>query len=410
MRSLLSRGFIGVLALLLVACAHPVAAPSPQAPAITILISIDGFRPDYLERGVTPALSRLAREGAAASMRPAFPSITFPNHYTLVTGVRPDTHGVVNNRMEDAARPGVAFTLADRAVAADPIWWAGATPIWVSAERQGVRTATMFWPGSDYELQGVRPTRWRMFDQTLPDFARVDTLLSWLDAPEAERPRFLTLYFDIVDTAGHRFGPDAPEVNSAAAQVDAAIARLVAGLEARAISANLVIVSDHGMAAVSDERMIDLDAMLPAGSARVVWDGPLAGVEPAPGQAAAVEAALLGQHGGGACLRKQDVAVRYGFGAHARVPAIVCVADLGWRYRSAQIPAYRTPSLGAHGYDPALPEMAALFIAHGPAFRQGVALPAFNNVSAYPLLAHLVGLTPEPNEGNLADVAPALAP
>jgi len=387
----------------LAACAHS-DVPARSVEPITILISIDGFRPDYLDRGQTPTLSHLAAHGAHAKMRPAFPSITFPNHYTLVTGVRPDTHGVVNNRMEDPERPGVSFTLADRVVAADPIWWRGAAPLWVIAARQGVRSATMFWPGSDYELEGVRPAYWRAFDQTLTDFARVDTLLGWLDAPEAERARFFTLYFDIVDTAGHRFGPDAYETMAAAAQVDAALTRLLAGLEARGQAANLVIVSDHGMAEISDARLIDLDAMMPAGAGRVVWDGPLAGVEPVNG---ADISQLVGVHPNGECLRKQDAAQRWGFGANVRVPAVICLAAVGWRYRSAQIPPYRTPSLGAHGYDPAAPEMAALFIANGPAFRAGIELETFDSVSVYPLLADLIGVQPAAHEGDLADTAPA---
>jgi len=399
----LARRFALAALVFLAACAHA-AAPERTGEPITILISIDGFRPDYLDRGQTPTLSQLAAQGAHAKMRAAFPSITFPNHYTLVTGVRPDTHGVVNNRMEDPERPGITFTLSDRAVAADPIWWRGAPPLWVTAARQGVRSATMFWPGSDYELEGVRPAFWRSFDQTLTDFARVDTLLGWLDAPEGERARFYTLYFDIVDTAGHRFGPDAYETIAAAAQVDAAMARLLAGLEARGVAANLVIVSDHGMAEISDERLIDLDAMMAPGSGRVVWDGPLAGVQPIDG---ADISQLAGVHPHGECLRKEDAATRWGFGAHVRVPAVICLAEVGWRYRSAQIPPYRTPSLGAHGYDPAAPEMASLFIAYGPAFRAGVELPAFDSVSVYPLLADLIGVEPAANEGDLAATAPA---
>lgn len=392
------------LALTIAACAHTDTAPAAaQSPTITILVSIDGFRPDYLSPEATPTLWRLAREGASAEMRPAFPSITFPNHYTLVTGVRPDTHGVVNNRMEDSARPGVTFTLSDRQVASDPIWWEGATPLWVDAERQGVRSATMFWPGSDYELGGVRPSHWRAFDQGLPDFARVDTLLGWVDAPE--RPLFFTLYFDIVDTAGHRYGPDAYETRAAAAQTDAALARLVDGLAARGVAANLVIVSDHGMAEVSEDRVIDLDALLAGAQARIVWDGPLAGLEPAAG---ADLSTLLGPHANGECLTKQDAAHRFGYGAHVRVPPVICLAAVGWRYRSSQIPPYRTPSRGAHGYDPNAPEMAALFIGHGPAFKSGLALPRFNSVSVYPLLAHLIGVTPAANEGALADTASAL--
>lgn len=399
-----------LMAAVVVGCAHGGSAPPAAQAPITILVSIDGFRPDYLDRGQTPTLSRLAEEGVLASMRPSFPSVTFPNHYTLVTGLRPDRNGMINNRMEDPERPGVVFTLPDRAVAADPIWWADGEPIWVTAERAGVRTGTMFWPGSDYELRGVRPTRWRTFDQVLPGFARTDILLSWLDLPDAERPTFFTLYFDLVDTAGHRYGPDAPETTAAAAEVDAALARLMDGLEARGLSnsVNLVIVADHGMADVSADRLIELDALIAATDARVIWDGPFAGIAPLPGRESAVEAALLGRSEHGQCWRKQDMPAEFAYGRHRRVPAIVCLADVGWRYRSAQLPQYGGVTLGAHGYDPGAPEMAALFIAHGPAFRIGHDLPPFDNVSVYPLLARLIGIEPQPNDGRIEDTAGAL--
>ncbi len=385
--------------------------PAVEGAPITILISLDGFRPDYLDRGETPTLTRLATEGVRASMRPSFPSVTFPNHYTLVTGLRPGRHGLVNNRMEDPQRPGVVFTLPDRAVAADPIWWRDGVPIWVSAERQGVRTGTMFWPGSDYELHGARPTRWRTFDQTLPGFARVDVLLSWLDAPAPERPRFFTLYFDLVDTAGHRYGPDAMETTAAVAEVDAAFGRLLSGLESRGYAGrvNFVIVADHGMANQAGDAVIDLDARIAPAQARVIWDGQFAGVAPQPGHEAAVETALVGRGAHGECWRKQDVPERFHYREHPRIPAIVCLADIGWRYRSTQLPQYPTPALGAHGYDPEAAEMAAIFIAHGPAFRRGVTLPAFDNVSVYPLLTQLIGVRPEPHQGDIAVFDAALA-
>ncbi|MBL8543011.1 MAG: alkaline phosphatase family protein [Hyphomonadaceae bacterium] len=409
---ILRRLFLFALcAFALASCAHGQAAQS-AAPAqdITILVSVDGFRADYLDRGATPTLSRLAREGVRASMRPSFPSVTFPNHYTLVTGLRPGRNGMINNRMEDPERPGVIFTLQDRQVASDPIWWADAVPIWVTAEQSGVRTGTMFWPGSDYALHGVRPSAWRMFDQSLPSFARVDVLLSWLDLPAAERPQFFTLYFDLVDTAGHRYGPDAMEANAAAAEVDASIARLLAGLQARGYGrrANIVIVADHGMSAVSDERIIDLDSSVSVQQARVIWDGPFAGIAPTPGHEAETESALLGRREHGECWRKGELPERFHYGAHRRTPAIICLADLGWRYRTAQLPQYPGVTSGAHGYDPADPEMAALFVAYGPAFRSGLVLDPFDNVSVYPLLARLIGVTPEANDGDSAATASAL--
>ncbi len=402
-----------LIALFLVLCGcaqSPPPVPSVAAgESLTILVSIDGFRPDYLRQGATPTLDRLADEGATAAMRPSFPSLTFPNHYTLVTGRSPDHSGLVGNVMEDPARPGVKFTMGNTAVASDPLWWNGAEPIWVTAERQGVPTATMFWPGSDYEIRGGRPGKWRAFDQTLTGFARVDELLRWLDAPP--RPRFATLYFDLVDTAGHRYGPGAPETMSAAAEVDAAIARLQAGLAARGLagSVNLVIVADHGMAPVDSTQVIDIDAKAGPDLIHIVSDGQFAAIAPLPGHEAEVEAKLIGRDAHGECWRKGEMPPRLGYGTNPRIPAIVCLADIGWAYRSGQSPPYAgPPAKGAHGYDPSAPEMAALFLAHGPAFRRGVKLPGFPNVSVYPLLAQLAGVKPEANDGSLADTAAAL--
>jgi predicted AlkP superfamily pyrophosphatase or phosphodiesterase len=397
-------------AFLFVLCAACATPPASRAAAgdLTILVSIDGFRADYLDRGATPTLARLAATGARASMRPSFPSITFPNHYALVTGLTPDHSGLVGNTMEDAARPGVVFTMS-APTASDPIWWDGAEPIWVTAEKQGAPTATMFWPGSDYAIRGVQPGKWRAFDQTLTGFARVDQLLDWLDAPR--RPRLAPLYFDLVDTAGHRYGPDAPETMSAAAEVDAAMARLVEGLRARGLAAraNLIIVADHGMADVSEDRLIDLDALAGPDLVRVVVEGPYAALEPRAGRAADAERALVGRKAHGECWRKAEMPARLGYGAHPRVPAIVCLADIGWRFDSAQTPPYAgPPARGAHGFDPDAPEMAAVFIANGPAFRAGARLAPFRNVSVYPLLAKLAGVTPQPNDGSLADTAAAL--
>jgi predicted AlkP superfamily pyrophosphatase or phosphodiesterase len=395
----------------LLACAGCATVPPAPPPAPVILVGVDGFRPDYLDRGVTPTLSKLAAEGVRAQgMRPSFPSLTFPNHYTLVTGMRPDHHGIVNNYMTDPGHPGVVFTLGDRAVNTQPHWWNDAAPLWVSAEKQGVRTATMFWPGSEVEIRGVRPRDWVVFDQAMPSAARVDRVLSWLDRPPAERPRFITLYFDIVDTAGHNFGPDTPELNASVQEVDAAMGKLVAGLAARGLAqVNIIVVADHGMAPVSVDKTVDLDAVVAPALVRYVWAaGPLAGVEPAAGQGVETLAPLLGRHGHAECWKREAMPVRFHFGAHRRVPSVICLADTGWTLVSAGSPRRYPIRGGAHGYDPADPLMAALFIAHGPAFRAGATLPVFDNVNVYPLLARLTGVTPEPNDGDVAVFAGAL--
>lgn len=385
------------------------AAEASAESKLTILVSIDGFRADYLDRGYTPVLKELAETGAHAAMRPSFPSKTFPNHYTLITGLRPDKNGMINNTMEDPSMPGVTFTLPNRAVASNPAWWDQGTPLWVSAEKQGIKTATMFWPGSDYEIHGVRPSDHAMFDQKLPDFARVDMLLAWLDKPEDELPGFATLYFDIVDTAGHIYGPDNPKTNSAMAQVDASLERLLEGLEARGLRehTNLVIVADHGMAPIADDQIMDLTDRISINKLHVVWTGAFAGLSPKEGFEADVEEALVGRSEHGECWKKEDLPERFAYGENPRVPAIVCLADTGWRYETPLMRAWRN-SGGDHGFDPADPLMAALFIANGPAIKSGVELDSFDNVSVYPLLAKLAGVEPVEHDGDLGDVAPAL--
>ncbi|MBC3883831.1 alkaline phosphatase family protein [Undibacterium griseum] len=375
-----------------------------------ILISIDGFRPDYLQRHVTPQLNALAAQGArAAFMRPSFPSITFPNHYTLVTGLRPDHHGLVGNTMADSAIPGVRFTLGNRDAVTDRRWWDQAEPVWVTAEKQGVRTATMFWPGSEADIHGVRPSEWRVFDGKVPPAARVDTVLQWLDRPAGKRPDFLTLYFDDVDHAGHEFGPDAAQTTEAVAAVDQAVGRLVSGLQARRIAANLVIVSDHGMAATSEQRVIYLDKILPPDSIQVLTVGAYAGLEPAAGQQAIVQNSLLQPHPHMTCWEKQHIPARYAYGSNARVPAIICLAESGWLILADDKMKFSRNG-GTHGYDPDTPEMAALFIANGPAFQAGVVLPAIDNVDVYPLLMRLTGIPALPSDGDIRATAAALRP
>src|ERR1700761_2652701 len=225
--------------------AAALAAPKPD---LLILVSIDGLRFDYLARGKTPVLKALAAEGVSAAMRPSFPSLTFPNHYTLVTGLRPDHHGVVDNVMDDPALG--HFTMKN---SIDPRWWNGGKPLWVTAEEQGLKTATLFWPGSDREIHGHRPDYWKTYDMGFPPEQRVDQVLAWLDLPESQRPSFVTLYFDAVDEHGHHDGPNSAGLNAALAATDAAVGRLVEGLKARGLyaHANLIVTADHGMADVS---------------------------------------------------------------------------------------------------------------------------------------------------------------
>ncbi|MFZ4689830.1 MAG: ectonucleotide pyrophosphatase/phosphodiesterase [Polymorphobacter sp.] len=398
------RIFSAVLVLLLAGCATRPPQTGGRPPVI--LVSVDGLRPDYLARGVTPNIDALAASGVRAkAMRPSFPSLTFPNHYTLVTGLRPDRHGIVNNSMEDPGIPGVKFALSNRAAVEDRRWWDAAEPVWVTAEKAGLRTATMFWPGSEAAIGGVRPAQWLPFDGALPNPARVAQVLAWLDAPQP--PAFLTLYFDTVDHDGHEFGPDAPETTKAMAEVDARIGDLVTGLKARGLAANIVLVSDHGMMNVAPERSIRIDQLLPPGSFRSIAGGAMAALEPMPGREAEFTAALLRPHDHMQCMAKAEVPERLHYGRNVRVPAYLCLAAPGWMIVAA--PPRTDGRLGGmHGYDPELPEMAATFVAAGPAFRGGVVLGSFDNVDVYPLLMQLLGLPARASDGDIAPLRKGL--
>ncbi|MEG3792671.1 ectonucleotide pyrophosphatase/phosphodiesterase [Lysobacter sp. CCNWLW3] len=407
MRSYFPAAATALLALLLTACATR--APQPAEPVPVLLISIDGFRNDYFERGISPNLERIARDGVRADwMNPSYPSLTFPNHYSIVTGLRPDHHGIVHNSMwEDGL--GV-FRVADRKAVGDTRWWGG-EPIWVGAEKAGLRSATLFWPGSEAPVQGLRPTRWHPFDEKVSANARVDEVLGWLGEPAATRPRVITLYFDALDKAGHEHGPDSAEANEAIVTIDAAIGRLLDGLAARdrLERVNLIVVSDHGMATVAPGHAIAVEDMVSMQEAAVVSIGQSIGIVPKPGQEAAVAAKLIGRHEHYECWRKQDLPARWHYGTHPRVPAIVCQMDEGWdAIQRSALDQRPNASRGSHGYDPALPSMRAIFLARGPAFRRGARLPAFDNVDVYPLLTRLVGIRPARNDGDIAPLLPAL--
>jgi predicted AlkP superfamily pyrophosphatase or phosphodiesterase len=394
----------------LCACAGPPPRATDAVSGPVILISIDGFRADYFDRGLTPTLAALAKDGVRAqALKPAFPTLTFPNHYTLVTGLYPDHHGIVNNRMIDPVS-GKQFVYKDEKLIADPAWWGG-EPLWVSVEKQGRHAATMFWPGSDVAIDGVRPSHWLHFDGRMSPDRRVDQLLQWTDLRGAQKPVFYTLYFEQVDHAGHEHGPDSPAVNTALREIDAALARLVRGLKERGLfdATNIVIVSDHGMTPTSREHRIFLDDVVPIADVDVVTSGILAGMS-AKSDALGVERALLAPHEHMRCWRKSEVPARLHYGTNPRIPALLCLADDGWLITThAGEKARKRFSLGEHGYDNDDANMRALFIAQGPAFRRGIVVPEFDSVDVYPLLAHLLGIQPEPNDGDYSAVAGMLA-
>ncbi len=389
-----------VLSILLAGCAStPVPAPA-RVPLL--LVSIDGLRPTDITDAAMPTLSRLGREGARAEgMRPSYPSLTFPNHYTLVTGLRPDRHGITHNSMWD--RELGEFRLSKRDAVGDGRWWGG-EPVWIGAGKAGLRTATLFWPGSEAEIDGIRPQRWTPYDEAVPAAARADTVAGWLLEPASTRPDFATVYFDRVDKASHEHGPASPEADAARRDTDAALGRLVDALKARGElhRINIVIVSDHGFAEVPAGHAIAVEDMVPVEEARADSIGQVVTFTPKPSFETRAEARLLGRHDHYQCWRRGELPTRWHYGANPRVPPIVCQMDIGWdALPRDQAEKRRTQGdRGSHGFDPALPAMRASFIAHGPAFRAGSRLPVFDNVDVYPLLMRLLHVPAAPNDGN----------
>jgi len=383
---------------------------------LLVLVSIDGFRWDYLALHDAPTLRALARDGVhARRLTPSFPSKTFPNHYSLVTGLRPESHGIVSNWFWD---PEFAetFGMSKPASNAEARWWDAGEPIWITAEKQGVRSACFFWPGSEVENHGVRPSFYRKFDHQLSADTRVDGLLAWLALPPEQRPRFATLYFDLVDTAGHKFGPTSPECAAAVREADAAVARLLAGLERLGLRdrTNLVFVSDHGMSECGPERVIFFEDLMDVSRVRVESTGPNGGVRPLPGTTSAAELVASIRAKAPPQLKvylREETPARLHYRRNPRIPDIMLICDDHWSIESkVGWPARRANySKATHGWDPATPNMGALFIAQGPAFRRGHEFAEVENIQLYNLLCAVLGVRPAPNEGDARLVREALA-
>ncbi len=378
-----------------------------------ILISIDGFRADYLEKYPAPNLSLLARQGVRAKwMTPAFPTLTFPNHYTIATGLYPDNHGIVGNNIY-APEFKQTFTMSKREEVQNGRWWLG-EPIWVTAEKQGQRTAAFFFPGTEAEIAGKRLSHWKTYDEKIPNFERVDTALAWLDLPIEKRPTMVILYFSDVDHAGHEAGPDSEDVKQSIAKVDQSLGRLVEGLKSREIfdRVNLILVSDHGMARVDPRQVVLLEDYFDISQTEtVVWNGAIAhiffkaGSDPEMGEK--LYSTLKSRAPNEVKIyRKRELLASFHYGKSGRIGDIVAIADEGWtmtsreRYRSPQPSAdgavrYR----GMHGFDNRLESMRALFVAHGPAFKKETVVEPFENVDVYNVMAKILRLKPAKNDG-----------
>nr|XP_045625603.1 venom phosphodiesterase 2-like [Procambarus clarkii] len=363
-----------------------------------ILVSVDGFRADYILRGRTPTIEALGASGVRAPyIKPSYPTITFPNHYTIVTGLYPPVHGVVDNKFYDPTL-GREFRVG-RPGSLKPWWWGG-EPIWKTVEMQGKLAASYFWAGS--EVEGNQPTYCIKYNASLPFEERVAQVLAWLDLPPAERPAFIALYMHQPDEVAHVYGPKAPQVDETLSHIDAVVKLLVEGLGARNLLScvNLVVLADHGMAETALERVIRIDHYVPNLDARTrFWGGVFGRMTPLDGSPETKEEMLDAL----SCKRpemrvydKSTLPVRWHIGQQRRVEDIVFDLDDG--FQVAKDNKYTTYG-GDHGYDNYFSSMNAIFVAHGPEFRRNVEVEPFQNTELYNLMCVLLGVKPAPNNG-----------
>ena len=412
----------------LLACAFlllaAVSSSLSQAKRITdlrptvILVSLDGFRYDYLAKYKPINLNHLTRAGVRAKwMVPSFPSKTFPNHYTIATGLYPENHGIVENNVYDN-RFDQIFTLSDREEIEKGRWWLG-EPIWVTAQKQGQRTGSMFYPGTEARIGGIRPNYWQPYDEKLPNEERVDTILKWLDLPVTQRPTFLALYFSDVDDAGHAHGPNSVETKAAVLAVDDGIARLIAGLKARKIFSrvSLIIVSDHGMTTVDFNNAIILDEMFDTTMAeRMFWTREIISIFPKAGKEDEIYRRLRSRLPSQARVyRKAELPARFHYSNSPRIAPLLVLPDEGWiltnrkSFEEMKTKGRMNQPGGGHGYDNKRASMRAVFIAHGDRFKKGAVVYPFENVQVYNIMTKLLGLKPAPNNGDYRAARAVLA-
>ena len=364
-----------------------------------VLVSMDGFRWDYAKHFKLQNLKQIAAEGVhAKSMKPSYPSKTFPNHYSIVTGLYPDHHGIINNVFYDAAL-NESFSLSSDAKSDSRYY--GGNPIWNLAEQQGVKTASFFWPGSDIDKRN--PSYFKKYDGKIPYGARIDTVMKWLQLPEKQRPHLVTLYFDEPDHTGHNFGPSSAETKKAVIKMDSIMGAISRRLDQLEIGKkiNLIIVSDHGMASISnDKKVAVLDYLKPE------WLGYKAVVNPIM----SLQAKAGCQDSIAKALKKvpyikfwksTEVPKRLHYGTNPRVHDFVIEAKKGYSLVSKESQNIKG---GTHGYDNNEKDMHAIFYAKGPAFKVDKTVKTFQNVSVYPLIAHILGLQIGEIDGKFSDV------
>ncbi|KAI1263842.1 alkaline-phosphatase-like protein [Xylariaceae sp. FL1019] len=392
----------------------------------TLIISLDGFRADFLTRGLTPRLNAFIKEGVSPLyMTPSFPSVTFPNHYTLATGLYPESHGVVGNSFWDPALE-AEFYYTDPERSLDPKWWGG-EPFWVTAELQGVRTAVHMWPGSEAHIHDMDPSFLDRYNGDEKLGKKVDRILEFLDKPGLEdpdldvansRPQVIAAYVPDVDAVGHRYGPNSTQIRKTISRVDSMLDDIFHGLEQRNLThiVNVVIVSDHGMATTDVSRMIQVEDIIDLDKVDHLDGWPLVGVRPKTPEDLEVlhqQAAEKAKSNPNfdVYLKDKDMPERYHFSNNDRIAPLWIVPKTGWAIvekAEFDIEVARKKKIayhprGLHGYDHEHPLMRAIFVARGPAFphQPHSKVETFQNINVYNILCDSIGMKPMPNNGTL---------
>lgn len=371
----------------------------------TIIISLDGCRWDYPEMYDTPFLDGLAKEGVKAVVQPSFPSVTYPNHYTLATGLVPDHHGIIANRFLDK-ESGLEFSLGNKETKQDPRFWGG-EPIWLTAKKQGKRVGVVYWPGSDVAIQGSYPDIYFNYEQKplLTYVERIAEIERMLKMPEDKRPQLIMAYFDEPDHSGHTFGPESKQTRKQVETLDCLLGQLWKDIRQMpdGKDINLIVTADHGMGRNSNERIVNLANYLDKSWYKTIANGFPTMIYPNKGCADKILKALAKVPHIRA-WHKDKMPAYFNYGTNKNIADIVAVSDIGWVFSDQD-----KVLAGNHGFDPNYSDMHVMFRAAGPDFKQGYAKSlVFKNVDVYPLLSHLLGITPANNDGSFDDVADLL--
>lgn len=363
-----------------------------------VIVSFDGFRYDYTSLAETPNFDKLAEKGVKADgLIPVFPSLTFPNHYSIATGAYAGTHNITGNSFYDK-KYGKKYSMYERDTVRDPKFYK-AEPIWVTAERQGVQSASYFWVGTEAPVKGHSPSIFKYYDGSVTFESRVDSVISWFKLPEKQRPRLIMLYFSEPDHTGHNVGASHPDIHDTVEEMDSLLGYLMESLEKLEIydKLNLFVVSDHGMTDVSSERLIILDDYISRmDDIYINGSGSHVQFDFKKDQEEYANAFPEELKGISHCQswKKDEIPEWFHF-VNGNTGDYLLLADEGW-FITTRSKMDESPFIleGMHGYDPKIPNMQGIFYAVGANIMEGIQIPKFENIHIYPLICRLLDIAP----------------